>query len=743
MALIDQIFEDIVDTIREPILVLDSDLRVLIASRSFYEFFKVKPEETVGRLLYDLSDQQWDIPKLRELLETILPQQTSFDNFTIEHDFANIGRRIIKLNARQIKRAVGKEQIILLTIEDITEHKRLEDLLTESEDRYRRLFETADDGILLLEKSELQIRHANPAVTAMLGYSNDECVGKDLKNIGFPDDIGTFKEIMQTLNKDGIIHFKDTPIKKKSGQVIDTDIYAVDKASLIQCNIRDITEHKKADRALLDSRNMLKTVLDSIPSAVFWKDRDSIYLGGNKTWLEAAGINSVEELVGKSDYDLPWTKEQADSFREHDRLVMESGISEYDIFESYLRADGTLAWARTSKVPLRDTSDKVTGVLGTYEDITERKRVEDALSKSQKMLSRTESIANIGSWEWEIATDTVTWSEELFRIFQLDPDDGTPSWAEHHKLYHPEDFEVLRQAVERAVKDRTSYELEIRAFRKDGETRVCQASGFPETGKDGKVVRLFGSLQDITKRMLTEKELGKSQERMDAIRRSITDIIMTLNEKGRYLDILSGEEELLYGKEQKIIGRFLSDVVPKDIADAGLAAIRQALKTGKTQMIKYQLAVPAGERWFEGKISPVRSAEGGEKLVVMVARDVTERIKLEEELLRSQKLESVGLLAGGIAHDFNNILTTILGNISLAKMQVKPDDELFDLLKEAETASIRAQTLTKQLLTFSKGGFSDKGNRLNHKSYQGIIFLCAAGLKIHMRVFHIGRSLAG
>ena len=77
---------------------------------------------------------------------------------------------------------------------------------------------------------------------------------------------------------------------------------------------------------------------------------------------------------------------------------------------------------------------------------------------------------------------------------------------------------------------------------------------------------------------------------------------------------------------------------------------------------------------------------------------------MEEELLRSQKLESVGLLAGGIAHDFNNILTTILGNVSMAKMQVAPEDEMFDLLKEAETASIRAQTLTKQLLTFAKGG---------------------------------------
>lgn len=123
----DQIFEGIVETIREPLLVLDRDLRIVTASRSFYEFFKVKPEETVGQFIYDLGDKQWDISKLRELLETILPQQTAFDNYEVEHDFVTIGRRTLLLNARQIEREVGKERIILLAIEDITERKKYEE----------------------------------------------------------------------------------------------------------------------------------------------------------------------------------------------------------------------------------------------------------------------------------------------------------------------------------------------------------------------------------------------------------------------------------------------------------------------------------------------------------------------------------------------------------------------------------------------------------------------------------------
>lgn len=123
----DQIFEGIVETIREPLLVLDRDLRVVTVSRSFYEFFKVKPEETVGQFIYDLGDKQWDISKLRELLETILPQQTAFDNYEVEHDFVTIGRRTLLLNARQIEQEVGKERIILLAIEDITERKKYEE----------------------------------------------------------------------------------------------------------------------------------------------------------------------------------------------------------------------------------------------------------------------------------------------------------------------------------------------------------------------------------------------------------------------------------------------------------------------------------------------------------------------------------------------------------------------------------------------------------------------------------------
>lgn len=288
--------ESIINTVREPLIALDQDLRVVTASRSFYEVFKVTPKETVGQLIYDLGNKQWNIPKLQELLETILPQKTTFDNYEVEHDFATIGKRIMLLNARQIQRVLGKERIILLAIEDITERKRLEDLLTESEERYRRLFETADDGILLLEKREGNITHANPAITKMLGYTKEECIGKKLKNIGFSLAVDDFKKIMQELDKNGIIYYDDVLVQTKAGQTFYADIYMVDRARLVQCNIRDITERKLTAEALIKSRNELERQTVELQTALS-------EIKTLKDQLEAENIYFRQEFKMKHRFD--------------------------------------------------------------------------------------------------------------------------------------------------------------------------------------------------------------------------------------------------------------------------------------------------------------------------------------------------------------------------------------------------------------------------------------------------------
>jgi PAS domain S-box-containing protein len=118
--------ESIVNTVREPLVILDADLRVVFANRSFYQTFQVSPKETERRLIYELGNRQWDIPELRSLLEEILPKNTVFNDFEVEHDFPNIGKRTMLLNARRLYRELDKTQMILLAIEDITERKNLQ-----------------------------------------------------------------------------------------------------------------------------------------------------------------------------------------------------------------------------------------------------------------------------------------------------------------------------------------------------------------------------------------------------------------------------------------------------------------------------------------------------------------------------------------------------------------------------------------------------------------------------------------
>ena len=387
-TLIDQIFEDIVETIREPLLVLDSDLKVVLANQSFYDSFKVKPEETVGQLIYDIGNKQWDIPKLRELLEKILPEKSAFDNYEVEHDFATIGRRTMLLNARQIEQAIGKERIILLAIEDITARRQSETLLKNSEERYRRIFETADDGILLLEKSKMKIRHANSAIMAMLGYSNEELIGKDMNDIGFPDDIGTFQEIMQVLNKDGILHCKDVAVQNKAGQVIHTDIYMADRANLVQCNICDITERKEAEEFLRESKEKFHSIVDNIGIGVALISPTMEILELNRQMREwFPDIDLSKRLICHRALNNPPREEICD-YCPTCKTFQDGNVHEA---ATITPTPGGPRNHRIVSSPIFDANGEVKAVIRMVDDLTERISLETQLLQAQKM----EAIGNL------------------------------------------------------------------------------------------------------------------------------------------------------------------------------------------------------------------------------------------------------------------------------------------------------------------------------------------------------------
>jgi len=205
--------ESIINTVREPLIALDQDLRVVSVSRSFYEVFKVNPKETVGQLIYDLGNKQWDIPKLRELLETILPQKATFDNYEVEHDFATIGRRIMLLNARQIQRVLGKERIILLAIEDITERKEIEAGLEKTRKELEVIKKSADETSEFAESiintvreplialdQDLRVVSVSRSFYEVFKVNPKETVGQLIYDLGNKQwDIPKLRELLETI----------------------------------------------------------------------------------------------------------------------------------------------------------------------------------------------------------------------------------------------------------------------------------------------------------------------------------------------------------------------------------------------------------------------------------------------------------------------------------------------------------------------------------------------------------------
>jgi PAS domain S-box-containing protein/putative nucleotidyltransferase with HDIG domain len=295
---------------------------------------------------------------------------------------------------------------------------------------------------------------------------------------------------------------------------------------------RDISESKQMEEALRASEEKYRTLVEQSIDGITISDEQGNTALWNKSMESITGLNACDTI------GVPLWKVQAqlipDEIKTPELLEqLRAGVE--IIFNSkndwrggsrvqtIICADGKRKTVQDSTFIIKTNN---TVRLGTIlRDITERKVAEEALRSKQMMLARTEGIAHIGSWAWNIATDKVTWSDELFSIFQRDPQEGAPSFSEQPALYYPEDMARLRQAVEGAVTDGTSYELELRAIRKDGETRVCVARGIPEMELGGRVVSLFGSLQDITEQKQNQNEL---QNLIFKLRETVEGTIATI-----------------------------------------------------------------------------------------------------------------------------------------------------------------------------------------------------------------------
>lgn len=244
--------ENIIATLREPFVVLDRSLRVHTANAAFYRAFHVSKEETEGRFVYDLGNGQWDIPRLRTLLPQVMSTSNPIEDFEVEHVFPTLGQRNMLLNARRFPPDSDDPDLVLLAIEDVTDRTLAAEAIGDSEIRYRRLFETAKDGILILDSESGKIVDANPFMTSLLGYSHEEFVGKELWEIGLFRDVKESQAAYRELRKQGYVRYEDLPLKSRSGDKVEVEfvsnVYVEDRHQVVQCNIRDITERSRLQK---------------------------------------------------------------------------------------------------------------------------------------------------------------------------------------------------------------------------------------------------------------------------------------------------------------------------------------------------------------------------------------------------------------------------------------------------------------------------------------------------------------
>lgn len=483
--------------------------------------------------------------------------------------------------------------------------------------------------------------------------------------------------------------------------------------------LSDITPRDRAEQSLRQSEQRFAQFMLHLPGLAWVKDDQGRYVYANDAAVKVFRTPR-DRLYGMTDAEI-FPPETASQFREADRKALISGTGVQTI-ESLEHEDGVVHHSIVSKFPLPLSDGKQTLVGGIAIDITERRRAEETLRESEERFRALveHGFEGINIVDRDGVLVYAGPGNKSVLGFSADEVKGRSTFD----TIHPDDLPKAQAAWLRIQKNPEQIYLPpIRLQHKDGswhwmEVSACNLLDHPAVG--GIVV----NWRDITQRKIAEDNLQESEERKAAIFESALDALITIDHEGKIVEWNPAAERIFGYTPQQAIGRELAElIIPAESRDAHRRGMIRFNNSGEGPVLRRLIeltALRADRTEFptEIYITPIRTEP---PLFSGFLRDITERkqaeaerLKLEAQILHGQKLESLGVLAGGIAHDFNNLLTVMLGNASLALMQLPDESPARSMLGEVQHAAERAADLTKQMLAYSgKGKFEIQPLRLD------------------------------
>ena len=422
-----------------------------------------------------------------------------------------------------------------------------------SEIRYRRLFEAARDGILILDADTGKIEDINPFLLNLLDYSREDLIGKTLWEIGVFKDINASKKAFLQLQSEKYIRYEDLPLLTRKGQIINVEfvsnVYLVDHHHVIQCNIRDITDRKRVEEALKKHTEEIDDLYNNAPCGYHSLDGNGLFVRINNTELSWIGY-SREEIINKTKFSDILTPESRNIFKKNFRELKERGLLKNQEFEiitkggkiipvlinssAIYETSGNFMMSRSSVFDITNLKQAETALEEAnmllerkikertaelarinkklLREIQERKWMEKILEEKQERLEIAQEAAKIGSFEWNIQTNVIYWSDEIESLFGFPPGELEKNYEGWIKLIHPADVREVEDEIKKSL-NTGEYLQDFRVVRPDGSIHWLQSRAKVYYDLKGKPLRMIGVNLDITP--FKEIEIEKEQLHID------------------------------------------------------------------------------------------------------------------------------------------------------------------------------------------------------------------------------------